>query len=1156
MSRSLLDLCPELSRLRQVLTWQDLADAPPYAAAEQALEAWAVLDESFEDPASAECHRDLAAMLQSVASDGVVAAHEARASRLRAAAPERIRPALNELDEAVGSWLGGDSDALLEAEEAWLGIARGPVLNTMEPTLLLSLMCDGAALHEAAFALHPTRERLDDLVGLLEDVTRGFVVLRSRPTGCRLHVDPRLTRCTGRLAVALRERYDAFGGPHDLQRARELVEATVTWVHPYGPDSPVWRLERAVVLGYGSEADLAEAVRELDDVAALEPADSALRVRALDLGGRGAWADYRADPTGAGRPRLDDAVRRWQDALDAGAGVPELLPVRLATARLARFLELGASGPDAAAAADALGAPPDTSSARRLVDALGPWLGQGSPETIDLSDLGIEVLRRLADDPGSAAAAEEVARLAVLVAGEAERLPPDDRSRIALDLLRAAGGLTGATVLADQVRAGSTVGALLMRLYDGTGDVIVLVRAVDVLGWAADQAQALGAAERVRLLSNLVAALRARSDRAERPDDLREAGVRADEAVALADAGGDDADRVVALSSRAQVRHDRWRTGGGADDLHAAVADWRAVMALGATEERWLTAYNLGNALVSLEDPGVLDEAVGFLVAAIRNLSRTATPDAALAAGRLAEALHRRSLSRPPADPDRERRRVARWSARAVRWARAVSPETLMAVAWDWGGRATAVGDHESAATAYTAATDALASLVAANRLVTAKESWLAEGFGLGTRAAAAMVRCGRPDGAVLALERARALVLRDALGRGPDGSTPPDLQALRGGLDQPALYLVPAQQEGLALLLDPAQEHARAISLPGLTESAVGGRVRAFHRAAAAATRSPQAWRRTLDRTVEWLGEVVAPALATLRAERITLVPTGALAFLPVHAARAGEAWVLADRVVVELAPAVTALLAARHRPQGAAAGPVLAVVDPAPTSLPGLRFARHEAAAAAALGPVTDLVGEAASVEAVVDALPSAAVLHLACHGRADVLRPRESGLVLRDDLRLTVDRLAGLDLDHARLAFLSACETGVPGAEAPDEVVTLGSAFFAAGVDGVVSSLWQVSDLATLLLVVCFYAEPAAATDPALALAAAQRRMRTSTTRALTAYLTQLRDAGRLDASTWQVLEQALRPHPAEAVPYAHPDAWAGFVFSGSSRARTSP
>ncbi len=73
----------------------------------------------------------------------------------------------------------------------------------------------------------------------------------------------------------------------------------------------------------------------------------------------------------------------------------------------------------------------------------------------------------------------------------------------------------------------------------------------------------------------------------------------------------------------------------------------------------------------------------------------------------------------------------------------------------------------------------------------------------------------------------------------------------------------------------------------------------------------------------------------------------------------------------------------------------------------------------------------------------------------------------LTLRDLLDLRLSNQGGI-----RLAILSACETGLSRIELADEVIGLPTGLLQAGVAGVVASLWSVSDLSTILLLVRFY------------------------------------------------------------------------------------
>jgi CHAT domain-containing protein len=138
---------------------------------------------------------------------------------------------------------------------------------------------------------------------------------------------------------------------------------------------------------------------------------------------------------------------------------------------------------------------------------------------------------------------------------------------------------------------------------------------------------------------------------------------------------------------------------------------------------------------------------------------------------------------------------------------------------------------------------------------------------------------------------------------------------------------------------------------------------------------------------------------------------------------------------------------------------------------------------------------------------------ILHLATHARVDDQRPWSSEIVLNTEDptgRLRAGRIAELSLS-ARLAVLSACETGSGRILSGEGVLGLSSAFLSAGVPTVVASLWPVDDGVTTVLMEKFYAELASGLDPGTALAVAQ-------------------DAIRADPLT------------------AHPFHWAGFVVVG--------
>lgn len=110
-------------------------------------------------------------------------------------------------------------------------------------------------------------------------------------------------------------------------------------------------------------------------------------------------------------------------------------------------------------------------------------------------------------------------------------------------------------------------------------------------------------------------------------------------------------------------------------------------------------------------------------------------------------------------------------------------------------------------------------------------------------------------------------------------------------------------------------------------------------------------------------------------------------------------------------------------------------------------------------------------------------------------------------QDDGVLTAGEVCGLDLQGTALVVLSACDTGVGEVKAGEGVMGLRWAFAAAGAQSLVMSLWAVPDEATRLLMVDFYRRYLAGSDPATAMAAAQR-----------AQLQQQRDANQVAPWQW--------------------------------------
>jgi hypothetical protein len=168
----------------------------------------------------------------------------------------------------------------------------------------------------------------------------------------------------------------------------------------------------------------------------------------------------------------------------------------------------------------------------------------------------------------------------------------------------------------------------------------------------------------------------------------------------------------------------------------------------------------------------------------------------------------------------------------------------------------------------------------------------------------------------------------------------------------------------------------------------------------------------------------------------RIWWCPTGCFAHLPIHAAGADGKW-CSDYVVSSYTPTIKSLLDARKVYTPVKKQDVKALVVAVPRSFSSvwgdLVSTTEEVETVKAALPGGNLVSihdamddvDGVTASALLDKLPEATILHLACHGRQDPDNVLNSGFAMSDEI-LTIERLMQVPLPRAFMAFLSACET----------------------------------------------------------------------------------------------------------------------------------
>lgn len=392
---------------------------------------------------------------------------------------------------------------------------------------------------------------------------------------------------------------------------------------------------------------------------------------------------------------------------------------------------------------------------------------------------------------------------------------------------------------------------------------------------------------------------------------------------------------------------------------------------------------------------------------------------------------------------------------------------------------------------------------------------------------------------------------------------------------DQPLVYLTTTSNGSLVLILEAnskgisiqpiwqetfTETDLRTLLFGSTDDAALGGWFGAYSNQQT----DRDAWLAMMNQVTEqlWsnLMEQIVSHLSQLGVNQSVLIPTGLLVFLPLHAAwtvdgssPTGRHYAL-DLIQFSYIPNAQSLQAARAIADRTSTHySLLAVEEPRPTKADGLSNAVYEVQTAiASLPDHTLLRHEQATRSAIRELLPQHTVLHFSGHGFAQLDSPLDSGLVMANDEILTLRDLLDLKLLGIRLAILSACETGLPGTQLPDEVVSLPTGLLQAGVAGVVASLWSVIDISTMMLLVRFYdfwqeENP----EPGEALCKAQRWVRDTTNAEKIAYLkglTQEQSASKIPASTVDYLYKALilsRPGDRD---FAHPFHWAAFSYVG--------
>ncbi|KAF8210986.1 CHAT domain-containing protein [Mycena galopus ATCC 62051] len=189
----------------------------------------------------------------------------------------------------------------------------------------------------------------------------------------------------------------------------------------------------------------------------------------------------------------------------------------------------------------------------------------------------------------------------------------------------------------------------------------------------------------------------------------------------------------------------------------------------------------------------------------------------------------------------------------------------------------------------------------------------------------------------------------------------------------------------------------------------------------------------------------------------RVWWLPTGAFTGLPLHASAP------TDQFIHSYTATLNSLLEAYAKKTSNIEQKlgVVGVTHTGPRQENNLKGVEQEVQQIGSVVPhIQCLEGEQATPDAVKHQLQSCSWVHLACHGKQDLVHPTKSYLLLYEGT-LELETILKMPLPNAEFVFLAACQTAMGDSELINESFHLGGGFIAAGFRGAIGTLWSMND-----------------------------------------------------------------------------------------------
>lgn len=210
---------------------------------------------------------------------------------------------------------------------------------------------------------------------------------------------------------------------------------------------------------------------------------------------------------------------------------------------------------------------------------------------------------------------------------------------------------------------------------------------------------------------------------------------------------------------------------------------------------------------------------------------------------------------------------------------------------------------------------------------------------------------------------------------------------------------------------------------------------------------------------------KLILPLEKFIGGKNLIIVPVGAAHYVPFHALRQIEKYLIESREI-SYAPSAKVWQSLMKKSSKKIKNALL--IGFADEKIP---LVTEEIETLSGIFPTAKVfTNEAANFANYTKFAPDFDILHLACHGQFRADNPLFSSLHLADGF-VTVKDICSQKL-KANLVTLSACETGLNKIFAGDEILGLARGFLSAGVNSLILSLWTVSDDAAKELMKDFY------------------------------------------------------------------------------------